>query len=271
MKPFTAHRNGPSARKAPGAFICLLWSAIALAPLAAQPGIPSILPGPDESLRWEIRYGAIPIASAVLSGRGEGGAFVLDLASDPSLPMAKLRNIYEFMIDPITMDPIACTNSSSWGLDRKRIAYAYDREAGNILYEGDFTEKGVSVRKSGSIAIDENVLDGLALILRMMSRAGKAGSERAAFIGEATAIPIDLIYGETIESISMRGSAGSVPAYRIDGLLSGKGVAGLSGAFTVWVRAETPKIPVKASLKVWLGSVTVEFAPKPAALAAASE
>jgi hypothetical protein len=261
MKLFDAHHPDPSSRKALRTVIRLLMSVIAIAPIASQPASRPLLPGPGDSWRWVVRYGAVSLASAVLSGRGEAGSFILDLATDPRLPMARIRNTYEYRIDPFTLAPITYTNSSSWGKDVKRISYSYDFEAGNILYEGDFTEKGGSVRKSGSIAMDEGVLDGLSLILRIMSRAGKAGSERACFIGEASAVPVDMVYGDAIESVRLRGTVAPVAAYRIEGRLAGKGVAGLFGAFTAWIRAEAPNIPVKASFKIWLGSVTVEFAP----------
>ena len=49
-----------------------------------------------------------------------------------------------------------------------------------------------------------------------------------------------------------------MPTY-LDGTLPMKGIAGVTGPFKGWFAVDKQRLPLKANLEVWIGSVTVEL------------
>jgi hypothetical protein len=212
---------------------------------------------PSEDISWELSYGPIRLGRLTLSSRASGGALVLRLriGSDPGLPVERLEAVYETTVGLPDLLPRSASGSSAWGRERTDMSYDFSSIPGAILYEGTATKGGKPEGKRGEIRPAEGVLDGLSFILRLMLHCDAGGEERLMVLSAGKGMPMRLDYRRGLAATS--GPRGREAAGLVLGRVEGKGLGGLTGAFRVWVRDDESRLPLRAELGAWIGTVTL--------------
>ncbi|GEM_PF-2908521 len=210
-------------------------------------------------ITWNVRYGFIQLGEIPFRRAQGGNAYSLTVESDPRLPFPALRNCYFLVLADGGRESMEFVNESRWGSDGKRIRYIFDRGAGLIGYSGEFIAKGRREFKRGTIPLTDRVFDGLSLIRWIIEHTSESLEESLFFIGDIILIPIEISANSVKEDIRLKRDAEVIRAFKVDGRLKGQGIAGLSGKFSVWLSASDPPVPLRASVKIWIGEVIIEL------------
>lgn len=209
-------------------------------------------------LRWTISYGILELGELSLSETEsiEGFNLGLEIRSNRKLPVAPLAYSYRSDLDAESR-PLRFACRSSKGKDRKTEEYLYDYRSSSLRFTRDAVKDGRRSVVSGELPLSPRLFDGISLIGWMMALRGSGLDRRASFIGDMEAVPLELSFRAEEESVRLPGRAAPLRAYRVDGRLSGSGVAGLAGTFTVWLSAGPSRLPLKAALRLWIGEAVI--------------
>ncbi len=255
-------------------FLVLVSSLFFLgANLAAQEALPRLEAGGQWS--WVIHYGKLRLGSLRLSslgGEGDAGGldrenqgrrarFSLQALSDPRLPIPPVDSRFESELDMERMRPLSFSSLARGGSELSSSRYVVDSLSGIARYESSQTKRGKTEREEGSLALGDTAYDGLSLILWMMSRGHREGRAEPSFVGDAKLLPLDIEFSGREEKLCIPGLLEEKSAYRVKGRLKGKGLAGLSGDFILWLSADESRIPLKAVLKLMIGEVQLDLVP----------
>jgi hypothetical protein len=241
---------------------CIAFLRIAAIALSALPSFAEptqdevrdvILPrAGGDGIHWRVRYGSIPLADLALKEQdsSETVNLTLSMVTDRRLPFIPLAYSYRSALDGLAR-----------GDDVKTDEYRYDYEAGIVRAARETVKAGKRSADSAELALSPGLFDGINLIGWMMAQRGSGFERRAYFIGDMEAVPLRLVFREGTEWIRLSGQASPIQAYRVDGKLSGPGVAGLTGVFTLWLNADASRLPLKAVIKLWIGEAILEIDP----------
>lgn len=121
----------------------------------------------------------------------------------------------------------------------------------------DIKDTTKTIKKS--VPFKETVLDGTSLIYyaRKNSISTKTDTVIAFFESELGKVAINFKGKKGEIKISALDSP--VESYYIDGKMNIKGIAGVTGPFKGWFAVDKQRIPLKAELKVFVGSVKLEL------------
>jgi hypothetical protein len=216
-----------------------------------------------EGIHWRVKYGAIPLANLALveQDSSETVSLALSISTDRRLPFVPLAYSYRSAIDAESLRPLRFSCRSTRGGDVKTDEYFYDYEAGIVRAARETVKAGKRSADTGELALSPTLFDGINLIGWMMAQRGSGFERRAYFIGDMEAVPLRLVFREKTEWIRLSGRATPIEAYRVDGKLSGPGVAGLTGVFTLWLNADASRVPLKAVIELWIGAAVLEIDP----------
>jgi hypothetical protein len=252
---------------------CIAFLRIAAIALSALPSFAEptqdevrdvILPrAGGDGIHWRVRYGSIPLADLALKEQdsSETVNLTLSMVTDRRLPFIPLAYSYRSAIDAESSRPLSFSCRSTRGDDVKTDEYRYDYEAGIVRAARETVKAGKRSADSAELALSPGLFDGINLIGWMMAQRGSGFERRAYFIGDMEAVPLRLVFREGTEWIRLSGQASPIQAYRVDGKLSGPGVAGLTGVFTLWLNADASRLPLKAVIKLWIGEAILEIDP----------
>jgi hypothetical protein len=239
---------------------------IAAIALTALPSFGEAMPDPapfipraaGEGLRWTISYGLLKLGDLALTETesSEGFRLGLEIRSNRKLPIAPLSYSYESDMDAESK-PLRFACRSSRGSDRKSEECLYDYRAGLVRVSRDAVKDGERSAKTGELPLTQNLFDGITLIGWMMALRGSGLERRACFIGDMKAVPLELRFSAEAEWIRLPSAAAPLRAYRVDGRLSGSGIAGLAGTFTLWLSADPSRLPLRAVLRLWIGEAVI--------------
>jgi len=207
---------------------------------------------------YAVRYGPIDIAMIEVEGPSPSEAFRILITSSPGLPAPPFRIAYALSSDPGTGAALSFLSDSAGKNDRKRVEYAFDRRAALLRYTYSLEKRGKAESGSGSIDLDESLVDGISLLSRLAENAGSGTSFRLRFLGDRKTLPLELSFPGDPERLSMKNGV-SVSAYRVNGAFTGEGVGALSGGFSLWISADERRLPLRASVKLPIGRATVEI------------
>ncbi len=244
------------------ASLCLIVFLVG-GPAFAQSGMGGFVFVENEELVYNVRYaffnlGQIRITTygtSTLDGRQVSFARAL-IDSYRGIPFVDLHAVFESFIDHAMysrrfMGKIK--QDGSWDFSR----YRYEADRNRIIVEMGRQDTVVSERET--VAVSSPYQDGLSLFF--LARDGlfgtstvrvptmikeKRSSTTIAFTGKRTTVEIDA-YDYPIDVVEFDGSMDFV------------GVFGLTGDFEGWFSDDQARVPIKAKMKVLIGSVTVEL------------
>lgn len=101
------------------------------------------------------------------------------------------------------------------------------------------------------------VLDGTSLIYYARINAAETRSDTVRYIADEDQDDIILNFRGKAEPVKIKAMNGLVPSCYMEGRVLNKGIAGLSGYFKGWFSADRRRLPLKAKMKVFIGSVSL--------------
>jgi hypothetical protein len=224
---------------------------------------------PGEDLTYEVSWSFVKIGTIRLkminqSGEGSNRRYIAKayINSYPGLPFVNLHSVMETHLDKECFSDyyeVRERDGDRWNVVR----YHFNRQAKSLLVERGVADsaRGNDVRMEtiDSVAIDDKSLEGLSLLYfsranvkcgRQMTMPtiidGKSGYTQFDFFGKSGSIKLDAVQYPV-----------SVVQFNGDAKFSG--IFGLTGPFKGWFSNDAAQIPIKAELKVILGSVNVEL------------
>lgn len=177
--------------------------------------------------------------------------------SNPSIPFVSLHSIYQSWMDSTAtysyyFNASTQVDENLWEFDQ----YLFDYSKMNLAME-TFRDKKLTKRRE--IGIKKYCNDGSSLLYAARTLVDSKRSIKLPTV----------IMGDTATTvINFRGTKGStdidavnypVKTTYFDGTANWTGVYGLTGGFEGWFSDDEARIPIKAKMKVYIGSVTLEL------------
>lgn len=219
---------------------------------------------PGEELTYRVSYLNITLGTikSVVEGyttrNGERVAKVkVFIKSSPNIPFVSLNSIYESWMDTsITFSRHFTANTEMDGGKWEFDQYVLDYPARSLVMD-KFRDKQKVASKSYTIAKRYN--DGSSLLFAARNLVSAKKTIR---------LPT-LIMDDTVNTVvNFRGTKGTVEidavgypvkTLYLDGVANWTGIYGLSGVFEGWFSDDVARVPIKAKMKVYVGSVTIEL------------
>lgn len=176
--------------------------------------------------------------------------------SNPMIFFVNMHNIYETYID-----------------DSLQVHLFYaDEKIDGVLYETeyrfDYADSVIHVTMTDvedttktiykEIPFNVPILDGTGMIYYVRSKAHIEKKDTLYSIYEAEIDKVLINFTGKQESVDLLNDQ-EIDSFFIDGRLLIKGIAGVTGPYKGWFSADSQRVPLKAELKVFIGSVKVEL------------
>ncbi|MEN9281450.1 MAG: hypothetical protein RL594_385 [Bacteroidota bacterium] len=237
--------------------------------LALALGIPSqsfaqdvIFPG--EEMLYRVSYLNITLGTirTVTEGyttrNGERVAKVkVFIKSSPNIPFVSLNSIYESWMDTsVTYSRHFTANTEidngKWEFDQ----YVLDYPARSLVME-KFREKQKVASKS--YAIGKKYNDGSSILYAARTLVSAKKTLRLPTIIMDDTVSTVVNCRGTKSSVEIDALKYPVKTLYLDGVANWTGIYGLSGNFEGWFSDDAARVPIKAKMKVYVGSVTIEL------------
>lgn len=219
---------------------------------------------PGEELTYRVSYLNITLGTikSVVDGyttrNGERVAKVkVFIKSSPNIPFVSLNSIYESWMDTsITYSRHFTANTEidggKWEFDQ----YVMDYPARTLVME-KYREKQKVGSKSYTIAKRYN--DGSSLLFTARNLVGAKKTIRLPTIIMDDTVNTVVNFRGTKSSVEIDAVNYPVKTLYLDGQANWTGIYGLSGLFEGWFSDDNARVPIKAKMKVYVGSVTIEL------------
>jgi hypothetical protein len=220
---------------------------------------PPLVLVPGEELRYRVKYlffrlAELRIATSAVPNEPGVVRVRLSARSNPSIPFFHIDSTFESLIgaDGRILSHANLASDSDNG--RRSARYEMDAPSGRCIVrwvrDGLF---GFDV-----LPLPDHAHDGVTvtLLLRAVSRSGSAVTVPTAVDG--TWWPTTL---RAVETGTVRWHGRSVDAVHVQSAADYRAPGGLSGVVDAWVSADERAVPLKAKMKVAVGSIRLELLP----------
>lgn len=223
---------------------------------------PSFL-SPGEDLTYRVSYLNITLGTirtvteptTTLNGKKAYKVKVF-IDSHPNIPFVSLHSIYESWMDAsatYSMQFVANTEvEKQWEVDK----YLFDYSNKKLLMEKYRESKIV---KSRWFDIKKRYNDGSSLLFAARSLLKSKKSLRLPTVIMEDTVNTVVNFNGKQESVSIDAVEYPIKSLYLNGEANWTGIYGLSGRFEGWFSDDEARIPVKAKMKVYVGSVTIEL------------
>jgi hypothetical protein len=177
--------------------------------------------------------------------------------SHPSIPFVSLHSVYESWMDATatySMQFVANTevDNKQWEVDK----YLFDYSNKKLLMEKYRDSKIV---KSRWFDIKKRYNDGSSLLFAARSLLLSKKSLRMPTVIMEDTVNTVVNFNGKQEPVSIDAVQYPIKSVYLNGEANWTGIYGLSGRFEGWFSDDEARIPVKAKMKVYVGSVTIEL------------
>lgn len=176
--------------------------------------------------------------------------------SHPNIPFVSLHSVYESWMDATatySMQFIANTEvDKQWEVDK----YLFDYSNKKLLMEKYRDSKIV---KSRWFDIKKRYNDGSSLLFAARSLLYSKKSLRLPTVIMEDTVSTVVNFNGKQEPVSIDAVQYPIKSVYLNGEANWTGIYGLSGRFEGWFSDDEARIPVKAKMKVYVGSVTIEL------------
>ncbi len=244
-------------------FILLIQAAWTVARSENQSNSPSRVILEGEELVYNVRYGFIDLGQVrIKTGKTvrDGGHTIFQgdavIQSYQGVPFVDLHATYESSFDSLGFSHHFLGKSKvddSWSFSE----YFFEHDRNRVIMESGATDHVVDRRDTVSLEADYQ--DGLSLLFY---------ARENLFSGKQIEIPTLVKEKKGATLIDFSGERGIVESdfidYPIDvvgfdGTAKFVGIFGLTGDFEGWFSNDEARVPIKANMKVIIGSVTIEL------------
>lgn len=219
---------------------------------------------PGEDLTYRVSYAGITLGTiravtepyTTLNGKRTAKVKVL-INSNPSIPFVALHSTYLSWMDSTAMfshlfNASTQVEGNQWEFDK----YEFDYTNMKVLME---TSRNKQVTNRKEVSISKYCNDGSSLLYtaRTLIDAKKTITLPTVVMGNLVSTVIN--FRGTKESTDIDAVDYPVKTTYFDGVANWTGIYGLSGKFEGWFSDDAARVPVKAKMKVYVGSVTIEL------------
>jgi hypothetical protein len=220
---------------------------------------------PGEELRYSVKWKFIRLGTITITRLDDGSdentlRISMIVESNPSLPFVDIREYNESLIDARTLMTIEYYGDFRNKKERKESRHIYDRKKEAIYhYEWD--------SNTGELLLEDTVYNVSGFVngpsLFSFTRARSCSDttiDVPTFVrGSVAYTRLDFTYG--VREISISAWPYPVRVRKYDGVAEWEGGTsqGLSGEFTGWISDDFAAVPVRAEMKVLLGSIRIEL------------
>lgn len=235
--------------------VCMVWSASAQGSSILQPG---------EELVYRVSYLNVTLGTVktvvqpftMLDGRRVGKIKVI-INSHPNIPFVSLNSTYESWVDTSAtysykFNSNTAMGDGTWDFDQ----YLFDYDAKKASIE-KYRNKVKIANKD--FVIQKRYNDGSSLLYaaRALLRTNKNYRMRCVIMNDTVNTIIN--YEGKREDVEIDASDYPVRTLYFAGDADWTGVYGLTGRFEGWFSDDEACIPIKAKMRVYVGSVTLEL------------
>jgi hypothetical protein len=172
------------------------------------------------------------------------------------VPLVDLHAVFESLMDPDVFSRRfmgKVKQDDWWDFNR----YVFDYERNRVFI--DSGQKDTLVSRRDTADVQTPYQDGLSLFFR---------ARHDLFLGKAAVIPTmvkekkvqtAINFGNTRESVEIDAVKYPVDVVEFDGTMEFVGIFGLTGEFEGWFSNDEARVPIKAKMRVLIGSVSVEL------------
>ncbi len=176
------------------------------------------------------------------------------------IPFVNLHAVFETIADAKTLMCLFTSNSQKNGdnWDYTSYHFYFDRK----MVEWQQSENGKLI-KEVNFPLDKGYTDGLSFFYYLREESKKADGKLTdlsiPIIIDTIRSSVDLTINEKKENCDVSAFDFPLESNRMSGHLNFKGFFGVSGDFVGWMSADSAEVPLKANVKVILGSVVVKL------------
>ena len=229
---------------------------VRLCPSMLQPGEELVY-----KVKWSVlRLGTITVRAERASADTNLFRLSMLIESNPDLVFVKLREYNESWVDAATMMSKRFLGIHKSSGERVEIRCVYLEQDRRVVYSQFDLDTGKPLRSDTLENVPPHV-EGPSLFYyaRWQSRSRQILSVPTVAGGETGSTDLDFTLGR--EYVEIDALSEPVRTRKYQGVIHGKGgtSAGLSGEFTGWVSDDDAAVPLKAEMKVLLGSILLEL------------
>lgn len=243
-----------------------IWCLLALIGISesrAQQRIHAVSPfSAGEVLRYKVTWSFIRLGTVIVEQRADStnpGSFLVSMSvtSTPSLPFISVDFLNETLLSD---DRQTITRETIFsGKDRSlQTMYSYEADRGLILAH-EYNRGAVS--SVDSLTAEEPCYDALGLFMTSRLLNGSGLSVTLPTLNDHSIRPTDLTFTTEPEEIEVDAFPSPIRCRRVMGNANwvGTSFAGMKGPFEGWISDDSAGIPLKARVKIFLGSIVLEL------------
>ncbi len=176
------------------------------------------------------------------------------------IPFVNLHSIYETTADARTLMCLFTSNAQKEGDNWIYTSYRFNFDT--KIEEWQQSENGKLIKRV-DFPFDKSYTDGLSFFYYLREASKKADGKMTVLsipiVVDTVRSSIDLTLNEKKESCDVTAFDFPLESYRMSGHLNFNGFFGVTGDFVGWMSADSAEVPLKADVKVILGSVVVKL------------
>ena len=217
----------------------------------------------SEELTYNVRYAFFDLGQVRITTRGRttmagrnvtyAKAFI---DSYSGVPFADLHATFESWIDSAFV-PRMFVGKSKDGKVWEYSRYHFDYERGEVLIEGG--RRDTIVEKRDTIGLSEPVQDGLSLFFFARDRLRSGRRMNVPCVIREEKVNTFLDFPDTRTSVEVDAIPYPVDVIQFEGTLEFAGIFGLTGDFEGWFSNDDARVPIKATMEVIIGNITIEL------------
>ncbi len=230
-------------------------------------GVDSLMQ-PNEELTYEasylfVKFGTVKLQIVGKTNYDNTPAYRVRAYIDSysGIPFVNLHAVYEAVADAKTFFCLLSTNSQKEGDSWVFTSYRFDFAKKMIFIE---QWKEGKLLKQFSIPLGKGYTDGLSFFYYLRAAVQNANGKETnlsvpIIVADSTRSSVVLTINEEREPCKVTAYNFPIDSYRMSGYINFKGFFGVTGDFVGWISTDSAAVPLKADVKVILGSIVVKL------------
>jgi hypothetical protein len=213
-----------------------------------------------EVMKYKVKWSFIRLGTVTIRQLPADSGSVLvsmDVQSAPGLPFIDVHfsnRTYVSELSQVMQQETIVTGRDSCD----KTVYRFDRKSGYVVMED--SRKGERTRLD-SLHWDKECYDALGLLFHSRFNAGSGLSESLPTLNDYKIDETEVSYARATEDIEVDAFDAPRRCHLVSGNARwvGKSFAGMKGPFCGWITDDSEAIPIKAEVKILLGSICLEL------------
>lgn len=181
----------------------------------------------------------------------------LFIDSNPLIFFVNMHNVYDSYIDKQFRLRLFSALEIIDGI-KYDATYKFDYNT-KIMHVNMTSMKDPSKTIIEDIPLEEHVLDGATMIYYARANVHSTETDTLTSFFEAKKGKVFINFKGENDLVEIDALKKPLKTYYLDGIVKMKGIAGLTGPYKGWFSQDTQRPPLKAELKVFVGSVNIEL------------